>query len=83
MNKTLTALAIVTAFALAGCDGITDTNSFPLVQPVAEYEVDTWGYNSEVYEITPKSNPNYTCLMWMLDSGDSMSIDCFPKGEKL
>ena len=66
-------------FLLSACDGGPDIHGFKLIQPDHEYEVDTWGFNSEVYEITPRNNHNYTCLMWMLDSGSSMSIDCFPK----
>lgn len=67
---------------MSACDGVPDPNSFGLQNPDYEYEVDTWGFNSEVYEITPKSNPNYTCVMWMLDSGAAMGLQCFPKPTK-
>ena len=70
------------ALLVSGCDGSPDPAGFSLMQPDHEYEVDTWGYNSEVYEITPRSNPGYSCLMWMLDSGQSMSVACFPKSEQ-
>ena len=74
-----TILIVCFAFLLTACDGKPDVSTFSLMQPTHEYEVDTWGFNSEVYEITPRSDPNYICIMWMLDSGKSMSIDCFPK----
>jgi hypothetical protein len=61
---------------LAACDGTPDANSFPLQQPVAEYELDTWGTNSEVYEFTLKSVPNKTCVMLMLDSGKAVGLQC-------
>ena len=65
-----------------GCDGVADLSGFGLQQPDYEYEIDTWGSNSEVYEITPKSNPNYTCVFLMLDSGAAMGLQCFPKDTK-
>jgi len=74
-------ILIMFASLVSGCDGLVDPSSFPLQQPDFEYEVDTWGYNSEVYEITPKANSNYTCMMWMLDSGKAMGLDCFPKNQ--
>lgn len=72
-------LVIALALGLAGCDGCTDTNTYPLLQPEHEYELDTWGYNSEVYEFTPKSNPGYTCVMLMLDNGRAVGFQCFAK----
>ena len=76
----ISALFLVLTFS--GCDGVTDTNSYELAQPTAEYEIDTWGSNSEVYEFTPKTNPNMTCVMVMLDSGNDMGLLCFPKAVK-
>ena len=73
----ISALALMLSFS--GCDGVTDTNSYPLAQPDAEYELDTWGSNSEVYEFTPKTAPNTTCIFVMLDSGGDMGLQCFPK----
>ncbi len=69
-------LAILT---ITGCDGPIDVGSFPLEKPTAEYEIDTWGSNSEVYEFTPKTNPGYTCVFVILDSGDATALQCFPK----
>lgn len=54
-----------------------------LRDPDAAYELDTFGSNSEIYEYTPKAAPFMTCSMFMLDSGNAMSIDCYPKLEYL
>lgn len=78
MKKVVVLVALL-SIGLIGCDGIPQPNSFPLVQTAAEYEIDTWGFNSEVYEFTPKTNEKYTCVMLMLDSGNSMGLQCFPK----
>lgn len=79
--KVLLALSVVGILGFSGCDGTVDTNSYPLVQPDAEYEIDTWGSNSEVYEFTPKTLPNKTCIMVMLDSGKAMGLQCYDKVE--
>ena len=50
-----------------------------LVNPTHEYELDTWGSNSEVYEFTPRSNTNKTCVFVMLDNAKAMSMQCFDK----
>ena len=50
-----------------------------LVAPTHEYEIDTWGTNSEVYEFTPRSNTHKTCVVFMLDSGKAMGMQCFDK----
>jgi len=73
-------LLIITLLTLGlnACDGPIDTSSFPLQTPLHEYEIDTWGANSEVYEIIPKSAPDYRCVMLMLDSGRAVGFDCFP-----
>lgn len=66
--------------ALTGCDSLTpDIQNNALVEPDHEYEIDTWMENSEVYEFTPRSNKDYTCVMVMLDSGNDMGLQCFPK----
>ncbi|MDB1124978.1 hypothetical protein [Vibrio algarum] len=43
------------------------------------YELDTWAANSEIYEFTPRSNTDYSCIMYMLDSGNAMGLRCEPK----
>lgn len=80
MRKLTTLLVSALALlALSGCDGTTDLNSFPLQEPAFEYEIDTWGFNSEVYEFNPMSAPNKACVMLMLDGGNSVALQCFDK----
>jgi len=66
---------------LTGCsDGIfTTTTTNTLITPDHNYEIDTWGSNSEVYEFTPKSNLQKSCIFVMLDSGKAMGLQCFDK----
>ena len=75
------ALILVALALLAGCSdgGITTPTTNELAQPDFNYEIDTWGANSEVYEFTPRSNTNMTCVMFMLDNGQAMGLQCFPK----
>ena len=79
MKKIYMIVAIMVTLVFSACDGTVDTNSYPLVQPTAEYEVDTWGSNSEVYEFSPKTAPEKTCIVFMLDSGAAMGMQCFDK----
>ena len=69
---------------LVGCgDGaLTTPSTGDLMDPDFAYEIDTWGGNSEIYEFTPKSNPDKTCVMFMLDSGGAMGLQCFDKKAK-
>ena len=73
------ALMLLVTLGLIGCDGSLDTESFKLIQPDHEYEIDTWGTNSEVYEFTPRSNKSMSCVMLMLDNGKAMGLQCFQK----
>ena len=67
-------------FILSACDGVVpDIQNNDLMQPTHEYEIDTWGYNSEVYEFTPRSNTSMSCVMLMLDSGKAVGLQCFKK----
>lgn len=79
MFKT-TILALI-VLVVAACDisplGAPSTND--LMKPAHAYEIDSWGANSEIYEFIPKSNPNVVCIMFMLDSGKAMGLDCFDK----
>ena len=78
-------IGIILGFlALVGCaDGLLKTGTTnELVNPDYNYEIDTWGSNSEVYEITPKSNTSKVCIMVMLDNGKAMGLQCFDKGVK-
>ena len=71
---------VFSALVASGCNN--NGVNLPLQQPDFAYELDTWMENSEVYEFTMKSNPDYACIMLMLDSGADMAIDCFPVGVK-
>ena len=83
LNRTALILAAsFSALLVTGCDAIDpDVQNNPLVEPDHEYEIDTWMSNSEVYEFTPRGNMNYVCVFVMLDSGDDMGLQCFPKGK--
>lgn len=78
-SVTVVLVCLVLLFIVIGCDGAADINSFSLAQPDHEYEIDTWGSNSEIYEFTPRNNTDYTCVMFMLDNGSDMGLQCFPK----
>lgn len=69
---------------LSGCDNgvFTTATTNALEKPDYNYEIDTWGSNSEVYEFTPKSNTGKSCVMFMLDSGAAMGLQCFDKPVK-
>jgi hypothetical protein len=73
----LGSLAVIAILGLSGCDGAPSTSE--LVTANHEYEIDTWGSNSEVYEFTPKSNSSMSCVMLMLDNGKALGLQCFPK----
>ena len=79
MKKILLLIALsVSAFAfMSGPFSAPTTGN--LIPPTHEYEIDTWGANSEVYEFTPRSNTGYTCVMLMLDNSKAMGLQCFPK----
>lgn len=79
MNKSVLVVTLVAL--LSGCsDGIfTTPTTGELVDPDYFYEIDTWGSNSEIYEFTPKSNKSKSCVMFMLDSGRAMGLQCFNK----
>ncbi len=63
---------------LAGCS--SETRKLPTQTPDYAYELDTWAENSEVYEFSPVASPDQACVMLMLDRGNAMAMDCFPKG---
>ena len=81
MKKLAAVAALASVLFLSGCDSLSgpDIQNNDLVQPTHEYEIDTWGTNSEVYEFTPRSNPNKTCVVFMLDNMKAMDMECFPK----
>lgn len=82
MKKLLPILILLT---MIGCQpaaaGLVSQilNNAPLQKPDANYELDTYGANSEVYEFTPRTAPEKTCIVFMLDNLKSMSMQCFDK----
>jgi hypothetical protein len=81
MKYLIAGIAGIAVLALVGCeDGrFTTPTTNDLITPDAHYELDTWGENSEIYEFTPQTAPNKTCIMFMLDNGNAMGLQCFPK----
>lgn len=77
-NCLIVLLSLVSSLFLAGCN--SETSNLPDQQPDYAYELDTWQENSEIYEFTPKANPDRACIMLMLDSGADMGLSCIPKG---
>lgn len=76
INKKMLAICF-SILLVAGCtDGPIDTSSTELQQPDHYYEIDGWGSNPDIYEFTPRSNPNYTCIM-MVESVNG--VFCIPK----
>jgi len=84
MKRTVKAAVIVTVLLLTSCgDGaLTAPSTGGLMTPDHAYEIDTWGSNSEVYEFTPKSNSNKSCVFVILDNMKSMGLQCFDKVSK-
>jgi len=76
MKKLLLLLSIL---ILSGCDGTIDPSSTDLFQPDFYYEIDGWGTNPDVYEFTPKSNTNYSCIIVI---ENVKGVFCFPKQDK-
>ena len=85
-------LIIAVAILLTGCydnrpmsnDGkgserSTTQGSNALYAPDYYYEIDTWGSNADVYEFTPRSQPNYICVV--VGTGEGRTLQCTPKGE--
>lgn len=85
MKKHIIAALIVATFVVANPASaffdspLSAPSTGKLIQPDHEYEIDTWGSNSEIYEFTPRSHTGYTCVMLMLDNGNAMGLQCFPK----
>lgn len=84
----ITIITVIALLLMSGCDkrpmsndGNGSTRSTiqglgPLYDPDYYYEIDTWGTNADVFEFTPKSNPNYTCISIGLTR-----MDCIPKAK--
>lgn len=83
MKKLLLGLLALALLSLNAHAFFTSKVSSPttgkLVAPTHEYEIDTWGSNSEVYEFTPRSNRDMTCVVFMNDAITSITMQCFKK----
>ena len=80
MKKILSIILLTTSLAFASFTSpFSAPSSGKLVSADHEYELDTWGSNSELYEFTPRSNPGMSCIMLMLDNSKAMGLQCFPK----
>ncbi len=81
MKNVFIVLVTISMLLLTGCkDGfVSSPSTEALMNPGYAYELDTWGSNSEIYEFTPKSNQAKTCVVFILDSGGAMGLQCFDK----
>ena len=53
------------------------------IKPDYTYTIDTAGINPRIYEWTPKSNPNITCIVIFGNSKAAIpAMQCFPKNNK-
>ena len=50
------------------------------IQPDAQYNLETEGYNVRVYEFTPLSDPGSTCVMTF--TNEKMGMFCFAKSKE-
>lgn len=82
MKKRLVVVLAV-GLALAGCGGgngaVTTPSTNALMQPDVYYELDTWGSNSEMYEFTPRTAPEKTCIVFLTDGKHRPAMQCFDK----
>ena len=78
INLVLVIAVALVVIAFTGCTA----NASELINPDYEYELDTWGFNSEVYEFTPKSNRDLFCIAFMLDNLTAVGLQCHPKTEE-
>ena len=82
MKKLLMVGLVSAMLMLTACDGVTpDIQNNSLMQPTAEYELDTWMENSEVYEFTPVTHTGKTCVVFIPDNMGSVAMQCFNKPE--
>ncbi len=73
------ALGVLTSANAFFTSNMSSPTTGKLIPPTHEYEIDTWGSNSEVYEFTPRSNRSMTCVVFMNDSITSITMQCFKK----
>jgi hypothetical protein len=73
------ALGVSTA-ANAGLISDMMTSDFEVRNPDARYKVEVYGFDLRVYEFTPVTQPNHTCVF--IASGgstNSIQMECFEK----
>lgn len=79
-NKTALLLAVCwSALLAASCDGTPSSKTWPLEQPEHSYEIDAWGTNPDLLEFTPKSNPDYFCVLAVTGMDELKTMFCMPK----
>ena len=78
-TKLLTISLLLGVLTACSDGGLTTTSANDLMQPDFNYEIDTRGTNSEIYEFTPKSNKKKTCVFVTLYNGEAMGLQCFDK----
>jgi hypothetical protein len=71
-------LWLLSLLLLTACDGEVNPQSWPLEQAKYTYEIDGWGANPDIYEFTPKSNPNYSCILAVSGVDELKTMFCFP-----
>lgn len=84
LNALFSILTIVAALGVllfnpanAGLLDSMMNSSLPEVPTTDKYEIKTYGYDSRVYEWTPKHNPNISCVF--VASSKSSGVACYPK----
>ncbi len=50
------------------------------IDPDAQYSIETSGYNIRVYEFTPLTDPERTCVI--ATTNEKMQMQCFDKSSK-
>ena len=69
----------------ADCGVITTLSGFMTEErkPDAYYSLNTAGQNVRIYEFSPKSQPNHTCVIVFTESDTkSPTMSCFEKTDK-
>ena len=78
----ITVFITVGAFAFTAKAGMLDSfmnSDLKEVEPTANYELSTYGYDSRVYEWTPAHNPNVSCVF--VASNKSSGVACYEKAQ--
>lgn len=92
MNKVKLSMVALSTLFLIGCEGddvlttpttnnLTTPTTNNLMTPDYNYEIDTWGSNSQIYEFTPKSHKGKSCVILKIGVSQTRGLQCFDKGE--